>query len=108
MQTLEENLQGQEYGISAMQGAELNLPADGLGRHHYGHTPRWPGAQHMMGCWEYTAMRPLACRKSEMKLVDLLESIENLNQKIVPHSRVTVLFNIETISCEKMSETHYG
>ena len=63
---LEENLQGQEYGISAMQGAELNLPADGLGRHHYGHTPRWPGAQHMMGCWEYTAMRPLACRKSEM------------------------------------------
>ena len=36
---LEENLQGQEYGISAMQG-ELNLPADGLGRHHYGHTPR--------------------------------------------------------------------
>ena len=49
---LEENLQGQEYGISAMQGAELNLPADGLGRHHYGHTPRWPGAQHMMGCWE--------------------------------------------------------
>ena len=37
---LEENLQGQEYGISAMQGAELNLPADGLGRHHYGYTPR--------------------------------------------------------------------
>ena len=94
---LEENLQGQEYGISAMQGAELNLPAGGLGRHHYGHTPRWPGAQHMMGCWEYTAMRPLACRKSEMKLVDLLESIENLPQKIVPRSRVTVLFNIETI-----------
>ena len=30
---LEETLQGQEYGISAMQGAELNLPADGLGRH---------------------------------------------------------------------------
>ena len=98
---LEENLQGQEYGISAMQGAELNLPAGGLGRHHYGHTPRWPGAQHMMGCWEYTAMRPLACRKSEMKLVDLLESIENLPQKIVPRSRVTVLFNIETISWTK-------
>ena len=55
----------------------------------------------MMGCGEYTAMRPLACRKSEMKLVDLLESIENLNQKIVPHSRVTVLFNIETISWTK-------
>ena len=98
---LEENLQGQEYGISAMQGAELNLPADGLGRHHYGHTPRWPGAQHMMGCWEYTAMRPRACRKSEMKLVDLLESIENLPQKIVPRSRVTILFNIETISWTK-------
>ena len=98
---LEENLQGQEYGISAMQGAELNLPAGGLGCHHYGHTPRWPGAQHMMGCWEYTAMRPLACSKSEMKLVDLLESIENLPQKIVPRSRVTVLFNIETISWTK-------
>ena len=53
-------------------------------------------------------MRPLACRKSEMKLVDLLEFIENLPQKIVAHSRVTILFNIETISCEKMSETHYG
>ena len=56
---LEENLPGQEYGTSAMQGAELNLPADCLGRHHYGHTPQWPGAQHMMGCWEYTAMRPM-------------------------------------------------
>ena len=46
-------------------------------------------------------MRPLACSKSEMKLVDLLESIENLPQKIVPRSRVTVLFNIETISWTK-------
>ena len=55
-------------------------------------------------------MRPLACRKSEMKLVDLLESIENPPQKIVAHSRVTVLFNSRNnlVDKEKMSETHYG
>ena len=52
------NPQGQEYGSSAVQGAVLNLPAVCIGRHHCGHTPWWPGAQHMVGCWEYTAMRP--------------------------------------------------
>ena len=52
------NPQGQEYGSSAAQGAVLNLPAVSIGRHHCGHTPWWPGAQHMVGCWEYTAMRP--------------------------------------------------
>ena len=52
------NPQGQEYGSSAVQGAVLNLPAVCIGRHHCGHTPWWPGAKHMVGCWEYTAMRP--------------------------------------------------
>ena len=55
-------------------------------------------------------MRPLACRKSEMKLVDLLESIENLPQKIVARSRVTgsLQYRNNLVDKEKMSETHYG
>ena len=57
------NPQGQEYGSSAVRGAVLNLQAVCVGRHHCGHTPWWPGAQHMVGCWEYTAMRP--CRLRE-------------------------------------------
>ena len=86
---LEENLQGQEYGISAMQGAELNLPADGLGRHHYGHTPLWQGAQDMMGCWEYTAMRPPECRKSEIKQNKTIGSIGSFGIYTQPSSEAS-------------------
>ena len=57
-------------------------------------------------------MRPLACRKSEMKLVDILESIDNLPQKMVPRSRVTVSLQyrnnlVDKVRSDNMSETHY-